>query len=209
MDISITSICARSGGEEIEITFELCSDGGEHSNRQSFIISSKQYLVLGVAKGVSSEEQYDSVAHQADVWSCVKKGMFLLGYGTCSEKALRMKLVSKGFDKYIAGEAVEHIVSMGLLCANDDAAREAEKMAKKLWGKRRITAGLYEKGYSAEAVSYAISALDDLGINFPRNCHELIEKKYGFPIEREMQNKVFACMMRYGYSAADIREAMK
>ena len=208
MNISIVSISSRSGGEEVEITFELVSDDGTHADRESFIISSAQYLVLGAEKGLSSEEQYDALSHESTVWSCVKRGVSLLGYGICSEKALRTKLVSKGFSKDIAEEAVGRIVGMGLMCANDDAVREAEKMIKKLWGKRRIVAGLYEKGYSKEAVTYVMSVLDDMDIDFCVNCRVLIEKKYGTELDVDSRKKAFAYLTRYGYSSSEIREAL-
>ena len=117
MRIFITSVVSRNAGEEIDVTFELISDSGDNTDRETFTVSSGQYLTLGISKGESDEERYDEVLHAADVWSAVKKGIALLGYGACSEKALRIKLASKGFDKEICAEAVERIVSMGILRA--------------------------------------------------------------------------------------------
>ena len=209
MNIRIISICSRSGGEETEVTFEIKSPSGEHCSKQSFIISSSSYLTLGLEIGASDTEQYDVVSREADVWSATKKALFLLGYGACSEKALRMKLISKGFDKEIAAEAVSSLSLRGLIREGDDATRVAEKMLAKLWGKKRIISGLYEKGYSAEAVSAAINALEDSGVDFVENCRKLIDARYSLdPSDRQSVSKVFSSLSRYGYSASEIKQAM-
>ena len=210
MRIFITSAVSRNAGEEIDVTFEITADGGEHTDRETFTVSSSQYLTLGISKGESDEEKYDEVLHAAEVWSAVKKGVSLLGYGSCSEKALRMKLVGKGFDREICAEAVEKIVAMGLLRACDDALREAQRQAEKLWGRRRIIAELYRKGYDAEAVASAMQALDDSCIDYAENCARLISRSYRRALtDPDGQKKIYAALMRYGYSPSEIKQALK
>ncbi len=209
MDIRIVSICARSGGEETEITFLVKSPNGEHSSKESFIISSSRYLTLGLEIGVSDTEQYDIVSREANVWSAVKKSLYLLGYGACSEKALRIKLISKGFNKEIAAEAVEYLSSRGLIRECDDAVSVAKQMAAKLWGKRRIVSGLYEKGYSARAVTLALASLEENGIDYVESCRKLIKTRYSFDADdKQSISKTFAALMRYGYSTSEIKQAM-
>ena len=209
MIIRIIGLTARNGGEETEVAFEICSDDGEHTSKERFLISSRQYLVLGLAKGDSDEQTYDTVSHASSVWTAVKRGVACLAYGSCSEKALKAKLASKGFDRSIAAEAVEEICSKGLLCANDDAAREAEKMAAKLWGKKRISAGLYSKGYSDSAVAHALSYLVDIGVDYQANCARLLKKRYGGVVDdKDEARKIFSALMRYGYTASEIKSAM-
>ncbi len=210
MTVSITSMTAMSAGEEIRVAFETVSDGGAERSRESFIISSKQYLALGLSKGRCDTDTYDDVAHASEVWCAAKKGIVLLGYGACSEKALRIKLVSKGFDKKCAAEAVEELVAKGLLRAEDDAARVAQKMAEKLWGKKRIMSALYEKGYSSDAVAAAIEGLEDAEVDFVGNCRALIEKRYPrFPEDARERLKMLAALQRYGYSLLEIKAAIE
>ena len=207
MEIRISAVSARSGGEEFEVCFEL-SDG-EHAEKRSFLISSSQYLVLCPRKEISDEQTFDEIKYASDVWSATKRGIFILGYGACSEKALAAKLVSKGFDKDIATDAVRAIVAKGLLRPADDATRAAEKMAKKLWGKRRIISALYEKGYSAEAVSRAICSLEDGGIDFEENCKQLAKEKYAdTELDVSAQAKIYSALSRYGYSSSEIKSAI-
>ena len=206
MTLRISSIRAISAGEEVQLTFEV-SDG-EHSSLQSFVISSKQYLVLCPEKGECDTELYEAVEHMAQLWSAVKRGISLLNYGSCSEKALRVKLVSKGVERVIAEEAVCELASMGLLHPFDDAFREAQRMSAKLWGKRRISAGLYEKGYSAEAVAYALDGLDRSGVDYTESCRKLIERKYSDMADGEAERRrAFAALVRYGYGSDEIKQA--
>ena len=192
----------------MDITF-LVSDGGDNSERNTFTVSSRQFLTLGVTKGETDTDMFDAVSRAAIVWSATKKGMTLLGYGASSEKALRIKLTTKGFEREIAEEAVASLVSMGLMNATDDATELAEKLLSKLWGRKRIIAGLYEKGYSSEDVATAMNALDDMNIDFAENCRLLIEKRYGgVPDDTNARRKLFAALTRYGYSSFEIKEAL-
>lgn len=208
MTVFVTSIGAVNSGEEIRIVFEIRDDGGENVQRESFIISSRKYLVKGIEKGESTTDVYETVAREAEVWSAVKRGVALLNYGSCSEKALRTKLSSKGFDKEIAAEAVSEISSMGIMNAERDALCEAEKCVSKLWGKRRITAELFGKGYSSEAVAAAIRELDAGGVDYTQNCFKLMQRrKTKVTNDVREKQKIFAAMSRYGYSASEIRGA--
>lgn len=206
--VTVTSLCAKSAGEEMDITF-IVSDGGNNRERSTFTVSSRQFLTLGVSKGETDTDMFDAVSHAAEVWSATKKGMTLLGYGAASEKALCIKLTAKGFSREVAGEAVENLVLLGLINAAEDATELARKLVSKLWGKKRIASGLYEKGYASEDVTVAMNALDDMGIDFAENCRLLVEKRYGdVPRDPNGRRRLYAALARYGYSSAEIREAL-
>ena len=209
ISVSVTSVSARSAGEEIDITFFV--DGGEGNNeRATFTVSSRQYLTLGVSKGESDTDTFDAVSYAAKVWSATKRGMMLLGYGASSQKAMKIKLVSKGFEQSVAEEAVDELVAMGLIDSVSDATAQARRSAAKLWGKKRIVAGLYEKGYSADEVAAAMNALEDMDVDFVANCRTLIERRYGgVPSDTAEKRKLFAALSRYGYSSAEIRSAFE
>ena len=133
MLVSVTSAVAINAGAEINVTFLIQCEDGENAQKQSFLISAKQYLILGVSKGECSFELYDETERAAEIWSAVKKGTSALGYGAHSKKALRAKLVGKGFSKDVAADAVEELEAMGLLNENGDAHREAQRGVGKLW----------------------------------------------------------------------------
>ncbi len=210
MILSICSLYATGAGEEMCVTFECTSDDGLHSNKETFIISSKQYLTLDLSRGECSTELYETVVYESEIWQAVRRGVCFLGYGAYSEKALCSKLVMKGFSKEIAEEAVHHLVGMGLIRPKDDALCEARKSAEKLWGKKRIVAGLYEKGYSSDTVLYAVNALEDEGIDYVKSCRELIRKRYSdISDDSSARRKAYAALQRYGYSLSEIKEAFE
>lgn len=208
MKLSIISVRAKNAGEELDLVVETVSDDLTHTARDTFTLSSKQYVMLGACKGDITEALYDELAHAADVWGAVKKGVALLSYGACSEKALKMKLIRKGFDRELAVEATEQIAAMGLLNAYDDAMREAERQAARLRGKRRIAAELYRKGYETEAVNTALGALEDAGTDYVENCVRLIKKSYS-AVAAEDVKRLYAALMRCGYSSEEIGAALK
>lgn len=207
--ISVTSISSRGAGEEIDVTF-LAENSEGNSEKNTFTLSSRQYLALGITKGETDTEIFDAAAYAAQVWAATKRGVVLLGYGAVSPRAMKAKLVSKGFDKTVAEDSAKELVAMGLMNPAADASELARKCVTKLWGKKRITSELYEKGYSSEAVANALNFLDDMGVDFAFNCSKLIEKRYGeLPADPMERKKLFAALCRYGYSTTEIKQAME
>ncbi len=210
MTVSITALSARSGGQEMCVCFETVSDDGVNKSRESFVISSRQYLTLGLCRGECDTDTYDDVCAMSEIWSAVKRGMVMLGYGACSERSLASKLYAKGFDKETSKKATEELVAMGLINEKNDAAQTAIRLASKLWGRKRISAALFEKGYSGDAVDAALDDLEDEGVDYVENCRRLFEKKYGeVPCDPAEKKKMMAALMRYGYTVNEICEAVK
>lgn len=209
MIIRISGIFAR-GEESVCVCFELINDGGEHKDAERFIISAGQLARLGLSKGECDGELYDTVCREARMYEAIRRAMRSLEYGSCSKKTLKAKLVRAGFDKGIAAEAVERLSDEGLIDDSDTACREAERDLKKLWGRRRIEAELYKKGYGAESVRAALKHLDGVGADYVVNCQKLISKKLrvGSPEPDELK-KLCAALVRYGYSQGEIRQALR
>lgn len=207
--ISITSISSRGTGEEIDVTF-LAENGEGNREKSTFTLSSRQYLELGVAKGEADTQAFDTVAYAAQVWAATKKGIVLLGYGAASPRAMRGKLIAKGFDKLLAEDAVSELVAMGLINPFDDASDLARRCASRLWGRKRIISELYAKGFSSDAVGAAMNSLEDAEVDFVKNCRDLIKKRYGeLPSDITGKKKLFAALCRYGYSSAEIKQAIE
>ena len=121
---------------------------------------------------------------------------------------MRLKLRSKGFSPDTAAEAAAYLVALGYINERKDAEREAERCVAKLWGRRRIAAALYEKGYSEGAVRGAMELLDR--VDFDEQCSALIRKKFGgVPDEPRERQKLFAALVRYGYSPSEIKNAFR
>ncbi len=209
MTVSITSISSRSAGEEVCVCFECVSDGGDNISRESFVISAEQYLCLEVCRGVCDTDTFDRISELAQRHACIKKGIFLLGYGACSQKALAGKLSAKGFARETAAYAAEYLAHRGFIDGRGDALAQARTLVKKLWGRRRIISALYEKGYLRDDIIYALDTLEEEGTDFEENCRLLFEKKYAaIPTASEERKKITAALVRYGYTLDQIRKVI-
>ena len=205
MTVSIVSLSAR-GENEIAVTFELCE--GERAQRETFLISSARMADWQLCCGETSQACFDAVSHGAQVYRATKRGLYLLGYGTCSERALCQKLIAKGIARDVAREAVAELSCAGYLNEKADAAREAERCVTKEWGKRRIVAALHAKGFSDEAIKSAMNELEDAGVDYVELCVSRIRKQVGVvPSEPAEKQKLIASQMRCGFSLSEIKEA--
>lgn len=207
MTVSVLSAVAR-GENEILVTLEIRE--GENFQREKYLLSALLFADLGIKVGECDRERFDAICHAAQVYSAEKKALSLLGFGSCSEKALYLKLVSRGFAKDIAAEAVERISAQGYMDSDGDALREAQRCIFKHWGARRIVAHLRSKGYADESVKRAIYALEDEGVDFSQVCLERLRANYSeLPSDREDMRKLVAALSRYGFSSSEIRDAMR
>lgn len=212
LEIVINAITAVNGGAEICVTAEIRDgdNGNNNTQKEKLSLLPRQYSELKIKKGEISRERFDEIAYAARICSAYKKGLFLLGYGACSEKSLINKLKNKGFDHEISSEAVAMLSDEGYLNETDDSVREAEKCLSKLWGRKRIISHLYSKGYSDAAIHIALEYLED--IDFTENCKRLISRTYKRQFaecgtDRAKRAKLIAALERMGYSFFEIKEA--
>jgi len=206
--IAVTALVAFNDGNEICISVEISN--GENSEEKKLCVLAEQYSLLRIKKGEISSFQFDEIEHASDICSAYKKGLYLLGYGACSEKNLIYKLKTRGFENDISSEAVAMLSENGYINEADDAQREAERCVAKLWGKKRIISHLYSKGFGDTAVKKAYSFLSE--IDFTENCRKLILRDHKKQLataqadDKEKQ-KLFASLSRMGYSFSEIKEA--
>lgn len=208
MTIKVTELRAVNNGDEICVTAEISN--GENKEIKRLFLLAGQYSSLHIKKEEISTERFDEIARAAEIASAFKKGLFLLGYGACSEKKLKFKLKTKGFSDDIAAEAVRMIAAKGFINEVSDASHEVEKCLSKLWGRKRIVAHLYTKGFSKEAVDQACLLLDT--VDFTENCKALINRDHAAQLmaardDIAVMSKLCASLQRMGYSFSEIKEA--
>lgn len=207
MTVSVVSLLAK-GGEDIEVVFEISN--GAHSQKEGFIVSSRTVADLKLRVGECDRELFDQVSREAELYRAVKRGINILVYGACSEKMLIRKLVAKGTDPEIALCAVRELVTRGYMDPHADAVREAEKCVNKLWGRRRITAELFKKGYSEHSVKQALYALEDNEVDFAEICAERLKRTVAeLPDDPMERRKLVASLERYGFSGSEIKDAFR
>ena len=207
MTVTVVSLLSR-GERGIEVCFEI-SDG-EHIDKETFLVGIDTVATLNIKKGECDKELFDKVSEASRLYSAVRRGTNILGYGACSEKGLTRKLIAKGEDPAVVACAVKELVKRGYIDPHADAAREAEKCARKLWGKRRIVAELYKKGYSEDSVKNALYSLEDNEVDFVEICAERIRMTVKeLPSDPMAKRKLTMGLQRYGFSLAEIKEAMR
>ena len=92
-----------------------------------------------------------------DLEAAKQKAYRLLSLRPHSEKELEKKLREKGFPAVVVKETLEKLHDLKYLNDASFAASWARNLAvNKLWGNRKIVAGLREKGISAEAIDEAV-----------------------------------------------------
>lgn len=208
MRINVSALVALNSGNEICVYAEISS--GENTERKKLVLLTEQYSLLKIKKGEISSDQFDEIERASLICSAYKKGLNLLGYGACSEKSLYHKLKTRGFEGDICGEAVAMLSRSGYINENGDAQRETERCIAKLWGKKRIISHLYSKGFADEAVKEVYDLLET--VDFVENCQRLILRDHkrqlasAYVDEKEKQ-KLFASLVRMGYSFSEIKEA--
>lgn len=207
MKVEITSCVARNS-QDIAVTFKLSE--GDNSCSETFLVSHDQFVKMKLSVGESDRETYQAASEGAELHFAMKKGLASLAYGASSKGNLAKKLEGKGVKREVAEAVCRELERKGYINDGREALREAELAVGKLWGKRRIAAELYRKGYDEESVRSAIYSLEDSGVDFCDMCAELIRRKYGcVPEEPGERQKLYAALTRYGYSSSDISLALE
>lgn len=201
----ITDVSPLDGGEWVSVTVKI------GKNAEHIRLTADQYGALRPQVGAVPYNALDALYEAGRLCDAVRKGVELLGYGAMSRRRLIQKLEQRGYDRAVASSAVDRLMAQGCLPEAEDACRFAEQGVRKLWGPRRIREDLYARGFPSEAIEDAMSSLED--VDFIENCRRVIQKKYGdTPLDvkdRIAIQKRIAALMRLGYTADQIREAMR
>ncbi len=172
----------------------------------------EQFRELRIKKGEISERDLANILDADELCRALRSGRASLAHSSSSEAALKQKLRTKGFSAHAAQAAVERLVEEDAITEDDDAAREADKCIRKLWGRNRIIAHLRSKGYRRESIDNAMSLLRDT--DFSIICYKAIKKKWGaLPKNTEdaptARDRAIASLIRLGFSTGEINNACK
>ena len=208
MKIEVISISAMSEGSEMLLTLVLSNDDGKRERRK-LLLFTEQYLELGVRRGsILDEETFEKIEEMSKICKAMRKGSDLLSYSASSRVRLAQRLRSKGIDKESASAAAQRLADMGAINEELDVERLVCTCLKKLWGKKRIYRELCAKGYDRDLVSAELSKIDDE--IWVENCVACFNKKHkSFTRDPEVQKKIIASLVRYGYSFSEIKQALQ
>ena len=192
-------------GITVNISF---GDAPEKNDRRYMIITEKCYRALELKRGRMTHAQFEEAENDANVCDAYRRGIRMLEYGAKSKGVVADRLREKGFSIRVADMAAERLEDDGYINETEDAIRVAELCIRRLWGSKKIMAHLFCIGYRGEALNAAEDMLST--VDFSEVCARYIEKKYGtFPRDKKEAEKVVAALMRYGYTASEIKSARK
>ena len=192
-------------GITVNISF---GDAPEKNDRRYMIITEKCYRALELKRGRMTHAQFEEAENDANVCDAYRRGIRMLEYGAKSKGVVAYRLREKGFSIRVADMAAERLEDEGYINETEDAIRVAELCIRRLWGSKKIMAHLFCIGYRGEALNAAEDMLST--VDFSEVCARYIEKKYGtFPRDKKEAEKVVAALMRYGYTASEIKSARK
>lgn len=191
------------GRASVEVFLE--NDFG--SERLEFCLLYELWADLDLSIGDIDKESLSQIEHADRVSAAYFSACASFAFSPSSLRSLYRKLVTKGFEKNVAQEAIELVRERGFVDEAELALRRAELCVEKRWGPARIYAQLREDGFPESAISYAQEYISR--IDFAEICATFIEKKYGeIPGERHAREKMYAALLRYGYSASQIKQAI-
>ncbi len=126
---------------------------------------------------------------------------YLVSIKTYTEHSLREKLRTKEYTGDEIDDAIEYVKSFGYINDLRVAQNTAERLARKLYGKRRILAYLSSKGITGEV----ISRLDFEEIDFKENCAILASR---LAARGKTDKNLAAALSRAGFTSSEIYFAM-
>ncbi len=178
-----------SNGQEVLLDKDVCA---EHSLMTDMEIT---------------EEDFKNLKFQSDYVRAKSRALWYLDRMDYSEKALFDKLVLKGFDKKASSAVIAKFVELGLLDDRRFGERLCEKLLNSGSSKRAAMQKMYQKGLTYDLCRELLEENDS---DEEDAILKLIEKKYAQKLEdKENYQKVYAALVRRGFSYGDVSRALK
>ena len=202
---SVVKGISRRGDSTYLVSIEVSNESG--CELVEFVLLDEIFEELLLEVGDEVGEKLQSLDFYSEVTAAYFSACSSFAYVQSSLKALYRKLIVKGFSKEAGREAIEIVRLRGFVDEEYIALRRAELMVGKLWGRSRILKKLFEEGFPGGVIEYVSESLE--GIDFAENCARAIRKKYSYlPEERQERDKMYAALIRLGYSSSDIKRAI-
>lgn len=176
-------------GEELLLDRDVCA---EKNLRENTVVTA---------------EELEKAHSYSDYVRAKNRALWYLDRSDYTEKALYTKLLRAGFEKRACAEVLSRFVELGLVDDVRFAERYAEKCAEANISEREALNKLLLKGVPYDVAKAAIASTDS---DEAAQIAALLEKKYAYKLTLERgSEKVFAALVRHGFSYGAVREAMK
>ena len=152
------------------------------------------------------EEQIKEYLAESEYIRAKSRALWLLDRYTYTERRLLEKLKAARFGAEAAKKAVARLKELGLLDDKALAGRYAEDFAARGVSKREAYAKLLQKGFKSQDIK---EALEDAVFDEESQLKALIERKYAARLAAGERDKVFAALVRKGFSYRAVRDALR
>ena len=175
-------------GKSVVLDSDFCAEKCIHEGDKIAEHELKEYL---------EESQYIRAKSRA---------LWLLDRYLYTERRLSEKLSAAGFGESAVKRAISRIKELGLIDDRSLCVRYAEDCARRGISKREAYQKLMSKGFDGKTVR---DALDGTEFDEMRQITELLERKYKSRIMNGDINKVYAALVRKGFSYGAVRGVLK
>ena len=195
--MKVLSVSPRKKG----LSAVVLSDGNE------FLLDTE----LIISKGISEKSEIGDIKEllfESDFKRAKSRAIWYLSRRDHSKKELYDKLIKGGFSKEATEAAIDRMSEMGLVDDRVFAKRIFEQIVNlNHSSKREAIYKLKLKGISTDIIK---ELEEENELDESENIKQLIQKKYASRLETaDGVKKVFASLLRKGFSYSDIRKALK
>lgn len=176
--------------------------------REDVLIDIDTAALNGVRQGAElSESELKKIIGISDYTRAKSRALWYLDRSDHTEKALYDKLRKARFSEEVSAEVIAKLVDLGLIDDNRFAKRYSERLLEQNASKRQIYYKLCEKGINRDL---AKETVDTLPQDETAQIKNVIEKKYKTKLkDKESVKKVYAALIRKGFSFGGVREVLK
>ena len=154
-----------------------------------------------------TEQKIDEWLRESDYVRAKSRALWFLDRADHSEKTLYEKLTRADISPEACARAIARLKELGLLDDVRYANRLAERLVEANVSKREAYVKMLAKGLPRDIVN---AALEDIETDEAAQIGALISKKYRTKLENpENIPKVYAALVRKGFSYSAVREALK
>ncbi len=156
---------------------------------------------------VLDEGSLKELVFESDYRRAKSRAVWYLDRMDHTEKGLFDKLVRAGFSKEASASVIARFIEVGLLDDERYARNYAERLINANVSKREAVGKMLSKGVPYDLVK---SVLDDTEADEQTQIKNLLDRKYRSKLTAEKgAQKVFAALVRKGFSYSAVREALK
>lgn len=188
--------------EKLHLTRVICSDGSEALIDND--VCSEKCLRVGFCL---DESELAALVNESDYRRAKSRAVWYLDRMDHTEKGLYDKLLRAGFNKTACAKVIARFIEVGLIDDERYARNLAERLMEANVSKRQAVQKLMQKGVPYEL---AKQVLEEDQTDELQQIKNLLEKKYRTKLSGENgAEKVFAALVRKGFSYTDVREVLK